>query len=368
MKVLCELSSCRKARYIFMLNDLFINTTIILSFIFVGAQLFKNISLKEPLSFEVKCFVGIVMGALGALLMKFGVHIEDVMLDLRYLSVILAAIIGGPIASLLASIIILIVRLLLTGYSVGAQIGVYVVLLTGIGCTIISTFRLSVFKKWIWLHVYCLTVSSIGIYVVFKDVLVLGLYLVVSIMTGYMTFLSAHYALQSNELFRKMKQYATMDPLTGLGNVRKFDTELNRNIEDKKKNKDPLCLLLVDIDYFKDVNDRYGHPAGDEVLQQLGAILKNSSPFPHLVFRKGGEEFALLLPKSTLQYAVDIGERIRAAVEKHVFRLPNDICLHITISVGASIYVDSPQQFIQLADDALYSSKRNGRNQVSAVS
>ncbi|MGG2094361.1 diguanylate cyclase [Bacillus sp. S13(2024)] len=351
-----------------MLNDLFINTTIILSFIFVGAQLFKNISLKEPLSFEVKCFVGIVMGALGALLMKFGVHIEDVMLDLRYLSVILAAVIGGPIASLLASIIILIVRLLLTGYSIGAQIGVYVILLTGIGCTIISMFRISVFKKWIWLHVYCLTVSSIGIYIVFKDVLVLGLYLVVSIMTGYMTFLSAHYALQSNELFRKMKQYATMDPLTGLGNVRKFDTELNRNIEDKKKNNNPLCLLLVDIDYFKDVNDKYGHPAGDEVLQQLGAILKNSSPFPHLVFRKGGEEFALLLPKSTLQYAVDIGERIRAAVEKHVFRLPNDICLHITISVGASIYVDSPQQFIQLADDALYSSKRNGRNQVNAVS
>ncbi|MGF9963888.1 diguanylate cyclase [Bacillus rhizoplanae] len=351
-----------------MLDDLFVNTTIILSFIFVGAQLFKNISLKEPLSFEVKCFVGIAIGTLGALLMKFGVRIEDVVLDLRYLSIILAAIIGGPIASLLASIIILIVRLLLTSYSIGTQIVVYVVLLTGIGCTIISMFRISVFKKWIGLHVYCLTVSLIAIYVVFKDVLVLSLYLVVSIMTGYITFLSAHYALQSNELFRKMKRDATMDPLTGLGNVRKFDTELNRNIEDKKKNKNPLCLLLVDIDYFKDVNDKYGHPADDEVLQQLGAILKNSSPFPHLVFRKGGEEFALLLPKSILQYAVEIGERIRAAVEKHVFRLPNGICLNITISVGASIYGDSPQQFIQLADDALYSSKRNGRNQVSAVS
>ena len=347
----------------FMLDDLFINTTIILSFIFVGGQLLKNISLKEPLSFEVKCFVGIVTGALGALLIKFGVQVESVMLDLRYLAVILAAIIGGPIASLLSASILLIARLLFTGYSMCPSVCVLV--LTGIGCALISTFHISMLKKWIWLHVYCLTISLLAIYFVFQDVFVLSLYLLISITTGYITFLSAHYVLQSNELFHVMKQQATIDALTGLGNVRKFDTELNRHIEDKKSDENSLCLLLVDIDYFKRVNDKYGHPAGDEVLQQVGEILKNSSPFPHLVFRKGGEEFALLLPNSTLQFAVDIGEKIRTDVENHVFRLQNNSCLNITISVGTSIYKDSPQEFIQLADDALYSSKRNGRNRVS---
>lgn len=165
-----------------------------------------------------------------------------------------------------------------------------------------------------------------------------------------------------------MKQYATIDALTGLGNVRQFDLEMNRHIGNKRMKNDSLCLLLIDIDHFKSVNDTYGHPAGDEVLKQIGCILREISTFPDLAFRKGGEEFALLIPKKGLAYGMRMGEQVRTAVENHSFQLLNGTSIKITVSVGISVYEESPDQFIQAADDALYYSKRNGRNQVSSAS
>lgn len=143
---------------------------------------------------------------------------------------------------------------------------------------------------------------------------------------------------------------------------------MNRHIGSKHMKNDSLCLLLIDIDHFKYVNDTYGHPAGDEVLKQLGRILLENAPFPNLVFRKGGEEFALLLPKKRVAFGTRIGEQIRLAVEKHSFQLQNGEKIKITVSVGLSEYKKSPEQFIQSADDALYYSKRNGRNKVSSAS
>lgn len=196
----------------------------------------------------------------------------------------------------------------------------------------------------------------------------MGLYLISSIITGYITFISANYVLQSNELFQKMKQYATIDALTGLGNVRQFDLEMNRHISNKNMKNDSFCLLLIDIDHFKYVNDTYGHPAGDEVLKQVGCILRETSQFPDLAFRKGGEEFALLIPNKGLAYGIRMGEQIRTAVESHPFQLLDGTKIKITVSVGVSEYEESPEKFIQAADDALYYSKRNGRNKVSSVS
>ncbi|MGQ0438567.1 GGDEF domain-containing protein, partial [Bacillus sp. B-TM1] len=99
-----------------------------------------------------------------------------------------------------------------------------------------------------------------------------------------------------------------------------------------------------------------------------GCILREISPFPDLAFRKGGEEFALLIPQKGLAYGMHMGEQVRAAVEKHLFQLLDGTKIKITVSVGISVYEQSPEQFIQAADDALYYSKRNGRNQVSSAS
>ncbi|MGN7892587.1 GGDEF domain-containing protein [Bacillus sp. 22475] len=351
-----------------MLRDLFVNTTIIISFIFVGGQLLRDKPLKEEFSFLQKCVVGIFTGILGVLLMHFGVHIEDIMLDLRYLAVILAIIVGGPVASSITVTIILITRLIFTEYSLASELACYTILLSGIGVIFIARIKTSITLKLVWLHVYCLSILIVPMYILFNDISVVLLYLISSITTGYITFVSTNYVLQSNELFQKMKQYATIDALTGLGNVRQFDLEMNRYISNKNMKNDSLCLLLIDIDHFKYVNDTYGHPAGDEVLKQVGCILREISQFPDLAFRKGGEEFALLIPNKGLAYGIRMGEKIRTTVEKHSFQLLDGTKIKITVSVGVSEYEGSSEQFIQAADDALYYSKRNGRNKVSSAS
>ncbi|MCU5525895.1 diguanylate cyclase [Bacillus cereus] len=351
-----------------MLRDLFVNTTIIISFIFVGGQLLRDKPLKEGLSFLQKCVIGIFTGILGVLLMHFGVHIEDIMLDLRYLAVILAIIVGGPVASSITVTIILITRLIFTEYSLASELACYTILLSGIGVIFIARIQTSITLKLVWLHVYCLSILIVPMYILFNDISVVVLYLISSITTGYITFVSTNYVLQSNELFQKMKQYATIDALTGLGNVRQFDLEMNRHISNKNMKNDSLCLLLIDIDHFKYVNDTYGHPAGDEVLKQVGCILRETSQFPDLAFRKGGEEFALLIPNKGLAYGICMGEQIRTVVESHPFQLLDGTKIKITVSVGVSEYEGSSEQFIQAADDALYYSKRNGRNKVSSAS
>ncbi|OJE19533.1 diguanylate cyclase [Bacillus thuringiensis] len=351
-----------------MLRDLFVNTTIIISFIFVGGQLLRDKPLKEGFSFLQKCVIGIFTGILGVLLMHFGVHIEDIMLDLRYLAVILAIIVGGPVASSITVTIILITRLIFTEYSLASELACYTILLSGIGVIFIARIQTSITLKLVWLHVYCLSILIVPMYILFNDISVVVLYLISSITTGYITFVSTNYVLQSNELFQKMKQYATIDALTGLGNVRQFDLVMNRHISNKNMKNDSLCLLLIDIDHFKYVNDTYGHPAGDEVLKQVGCILRETSQFPDLAFRKGGEEFALLIPNKGLAYGICMGEQIRTAVESHPFQLLDGTKIKITVSVGVSEYEGSSEQFIQAADDALYYSKRNGRNKVSSAS
>ncbi|OTW80018.1 GGDEF domain-containing protein [Bacillus thuringiensis serovar cameroun] len=351
-----------------MLRDLFVNTTIILSFIFIGGQLLRDSPLKEGFSFWQKCVVGIFTGILGILLMHFGVHIEDIMLDLRYLAIILAIIVGGPIASSITVIMILITRIVFTEYSLASELACYTIVLSGIGVIFIARMQISIMLKLIWLHVYCLSILVVPMYILFNDISVVVLYLISSITTGYITFVSANYVLQSNELFQTMKQYATIDALTGLGNVRQFDLEMDHHIGNKNMENDSLCLLLIDIDHFKYVNDTYGHPAGDEVLKQIGCILRGISTFPDLVFRKGGEEFALLIPQKGLSYGIQLGEQIRIAVEKHSFQLLDGTKIKITVSVGISEYKGSQEQLIQAADDALYYSKRNGRNQVNSAS
>ncbi|WP_242304449.1 diguanylate cyclase [Bacillus cereus group sp. BfR-BA-01350] len=351
-----------------MLRDLFVNTTIILSFIFIGGQLLRDKPLKEEFSFWQKCVVGIFTGILSVLLMYFGVHIGDIMLDLRYLAVILAIIIGGPIASSITVTIILITRLFLTDYSLASELACYTIVLIGVGIIFIWRMKASIFIRWIWFNVYSLSILIVPLSMLFKDMSIVALYLVCSSVAAYITFISANYVLQSNELFQKMKQYATIDALTGLGNVRQFDLEMNHHISNKRTKNDSLCLLFIDIDHFKSVNDTYGHPAGDEVLKQIGSILREVSPFPNLSFRKGGEEFALLIPKKGLAYGMHTGEKVRTAVENYSFELLNGTKIKITVSVGVSVYEQSPEQFIQAADDALYYSKRNGRNQVSSAS
>ncbi len=157
---------------------------------------------------------------------------------------------------------------------------------------------------------------------------------------------------------------ATRDSLTGLYTRGVFDFSLSRMIAEHARYERHLSLLLADIDDFKQVNDRYGHQAGDEVLRKMGKLFLDGIRDADLPARYGGEEFSVILPETPINQAVALAERIRKRVCRHF----SEKCPHLTVSIGVS-YIHKPGiitalQLIHSADKTLYIAKRSGKNKV----
>jgi two-component system cell cycle response regulator len=159
---------------------------------------------------------------------------------------------------------------------------------------------------------------------------------------------------------------STKDCLTGILNRRYFDTHIGQIIANSLENKQSFCLLMIDMDNFKCVNDQYGHQAGDEVLKQLTMVLKNSLRSNDLLARYGGEEFVVVLSETMLDAGVNVAERLRSNVELTRFAYTSDSVLSGTISIGVAQYkpLESVRQLVERADAALYKAKDLGRNNV----
>jgi len=170
--------------------------------------------------------------------------------------------------------------------------------------------------------------------------------------------------------YSKILQYATIDALTNLNNRRQFEIRLSQEIATSKRQNNPLCAMMIDIDFFKKVNDTYGHASGDAVLRGVASIIKASLRESDIPSRYGGEEFAILLPYSHLKEAKTVGERIRKAVENHP--IPIEIegekhdPINVTISMGLAEFdfKESGEELFERADKALYEAKTSGRNRV----
>jgi len=165
---------------------------------------------------------------------------------------------------------------------------------------------------------------------------------------------------------------AVLDPLTDLHNRRFFLQKLDELFEQTVMGGPPLSLLMVDIDHFKAVNDRHGHPAGDTVLKHVAHTLRSTARSGDLVARYGGEEFAILMPGTDESNALLAAERMRPAIDRLDIQ-HEDLRLHVTASFGvATLGQDAtypnPSVFVAQADICLYSSKENGRNCVTSTS
>ena len=127
------------------------------------------------------------------------------------------------------------------------------------------------------------------------------------------------------------------------------------------------CLLIIDIDYFKTVNDRLGHPAGDMVLKQLAALMTDTVRDIDMVGRYGGEEFMIILPHTSIEQALSLAERLRTSIECHAFDVEDGI-VRLTASIGIADVCDpaiaSVDDWVNAADMALYDAKAQGRNRV----
>ena len=165
--------------------------------------------------------------------------------------------------------------------------------------------------------------------------------------------------------YSKVLQYATLDALTNLNNRRQFEIRLKQEIATTKRQKTPLCAMMIDIDFFKKVNDTYGHASGDEVLRTAASVIKAQLRESDIPARYGGEEFAVLLPYTHIEEAVIVGERLRKAVEEtQIFIDKKNI--NVTISMGLAEFgqEENGEELFKRADSALYEAKESGRNRV----
>jgi diguanylate cyclase len=174
---------------------------------------------------------------------------------------------------------------------------------------------------------------------------------------------------QLREDLQKLQAEAQTDPLTGIGNRKRFDNVLSELAKHTDINRTAFCLVIADIDHFKNFNDSYGHQLGDQVLRLFARTLVDTIKGRDVAARYGGEEFAVLLPDTTLANAARVADDIRQSIaDKRLARRTTQEQLPaITVSLGVAQYQpgEGPDLIVRRADEALYAAKQGGRNQVA---
>ncbi len=174
-------------------------------------------------------------------------------------------------------------------------------------------------------------------------------------------------AFQNIKMYEKVQELSNIDPLTTLYNRRYFTEQLERMVQEAGRSQRPLGIIMLDVDFFKRVNDNWGHKAGDDILRFMGKTLKNNTRKVDIVARYGGEEFVIILHNTDTEGSRNVAEKLREAIEKS-YIMADGNQLNITSSFGVSSYPKSaqlPEQLVKTADTALYVSKEEGRNRVS---
>lgn len=178
--------------------------------------------------------------------------------------------------------------------------------------------------------------------------------------------------LERHHLYTGVEKIGLTDELTGLSNRRMFNYLIEREINRSRRYRRPLSLVMIDIDHFKKINDTWGHPVGDLVLRKLGGLMRKGFRRLDVPVRYGGEEFAIILPETSLEEAINFAERFRITVETASFTNGREN-IPVTISLGVATIGNSPvaedldaDALLQMADKALYQAKQSGRNRIAA--
>jgi diguanylate cyclase len=170
-------------------------------------------------------------------------------------------------------------------------------------------------------------------------------------------------ATQLKQRAARAERLASIDPLTNVSNRRKFDEDIAYQVALSHNEQTPLCLMMIDIDHFKIINDKYGHRAGDAVLMQFAELLTKMVRSTDIVSRYGGEEFAILLPLAPLGNAYEIAERIRVATQTRKWdHVEADVALTSSFGIADIRDGDTVVDLINRADEMLLEAKRRGRN------
>ncbi len=356
-----------------MLSDLIINAAILISFLSIANQLYRERDSEIQSRPLFRILAGVICGILGILLMWYSVRIQNKMLmDFKSIATLLAATVGGGLSAVISGLVMGGFRIVYFGLNKYSEAGAVLITLVTVGITSIFKTKKSLGRKWLLSTIY-MTIVSCGVYfyIFQKNIPILyTIYPYFILGTAVVSYTVYKYMIYLNNmslLFIKLKEESTKDYLTGLNNVREFNKLFRLVIEKAVSNNQKFSLLLIDIDFFKKINDTHGHQAGDKVLKEIGKILRHNCRADDKISRNGGEEFSILLENASNSKAIEIAERIRKIIAENEFEISCGKKIKVTVSIGICSYpetVTDITQIIERADAALYKAKRNGRNLV----
>ncbi|AAK81469.1 diguanylate cyclase [Clostridium acetobutylicum] len=357
-----------------MINEFFINVLLLIAFTFIGGSILKETPKDKVRTIWGKVIVGVFCGFAGILLLMYSKHIKntDTLIDLRAYAVMIASYTAGTLPTIISGIMIMLYRVFHFGVSVSSIVAAFRILSYIIFFYIVDRKIKSERKRWFYKMVFTLLMINVTDYYMLRKVDgiidVLVQYSIIILVSGILQYMLLDYVKTSNKLYRRYKRDSTKDFLTGLSNVRQFDKVFSTARERVKQNNESLSCIMIDIDYFKKINDTYGHAIGDVILRELSKVLMKNVRGRDLVARVGGEEFCILLFNCSREKTFQIACRINKEVAEHKFFIGEDEFINITVSVGLSIYPEITPEIEDLrerADAALYAAKRSGRNKVS---
>ncbi|MEW5422694.1 GGDEF domain-containing protein [Amorphus sp. 3PC139-8] len=323
--------------------------------------------------------LGVLFGLGAVLAMVDPVHLRPgLIVDSRTTLVILAGLFGGPVAAAISAALAIAYRLYLGG--VGAYPGSLVIVLSAL----ISLFGYYVLRRNGEKAVDFKILTIIALLSPFTTFAAFLLPWTIALRVLEDTFIPSSIVRVAGVLLlgtiliherarrqaeQRIAELAGTDELCGLANRRAFYSALQRQIERSRRFNEPYCVIILDIDRFKSINDTHGHPTGDEVIRRLAEVLRRTCRETDVPARIGGEEFAVLLTNTSAGDGVNLAERIRSAVASEKIET-RDETLSFTVSLGISSNHGmgmSLETVMTAADNALYISKNSGRNRVSAV-
>ncbi|RFU61995.1 diguanylate cyclase [Peribacillus glennii] len=355
------------------LEDFFINFCILCTGIFLIHHYFLRDHLSNKL-IRCKSLRGICHGIFGVVLMHFGIQLNDgVLIDLRSIPMMLAAFVGGWVPTFTATAIIIVFRLVLYPITFSSLNNIYVLGFSAIIFTLICNSRMSAKRKWVLMPLSFIIILASTFYIVIPEfetaIIIFVQYASAIAFASFGAYIIKSYLSRNDENYEKVKLASKKDHLTGLNNVRSFDQAIGSFFSSAKAQEIDLSLLVIDIDHFKQINDTYGHPAGDKVIKKVAQLLLLSCRSVDFVSRNGGEEFSIIMPDCDTDSCQVIAERIRKAVDKSTSRI-SEVELQVSVSIGYATAVQdnivSVADLIDKADQGLYKAKQRGRNRVVA--